>query len=70
VTNIQLPINKTLKHTELALNDRVVCDRYSAAIDLRKATLVDQFTQALQVWISGRKLKHEAQPAPRQLMFR
>ena len=45
-----------LKHTKLVLNDRVICDRYSAAIHLRKATLVDQFTHTLQVGISCKKI--------------
>jgi len=42
-----------LKHTKFILNDRVVCDRNTAAIDLCKATFVDQFTHTLQVWIPG-----------------
>jgi len=45
-----------LKHTKLAFNDGVVCDGYSTAIYLHKATLVDQFTHSLQVWISGNKI--------------
>ena len=44
-----------LKHTKLAFNDRVVCDRYSAPIHFCKATFIDQFTNTLQVGITGRK---------------
>ena len=36
-----------LKHTKLVFNDGVVCYRYSASVDLHKATLVDQVTHTL-----------------------